>query len=92
MVLTLRHHNFQADLEGRTPDLWYSENYIVSDSREVGRIYKVPTGENEGQWVWYFHLSGLDDRIPTSGHAGSMDEAKMRFAASWEAAMRQKRR
>ena len=32
MVLTLRHHNFQADLEGLTPQLWHDENYAVSES------------------------------------------------------------
>jgi len=91
-MLTLRHHNFQADLEGRTPDLFYAENYIVSESLEIGRIYKVPTGPGEGLWAWYLHARGIDERIPTSGFADTMEEAKMRFAASWEAYLRQGRR
>lgn len=82
----------QARLDGVTPQLWYEEDYVVSESVPIGRIYKVPMDKPEaGRWVWYIDSRGIREEIPTHGITESLEEAKQRFAASWEAALRQRR-
>ena len=84
MVLTLRHKSTQAQIEGLTPLLWMEENYVVSESVPIGRIYKITTGENAGQWAWYIDKRGVREEIPTHEIAASLEEAKVCLAASWE--------
>ena len=91
MVLVMRHQSLQDHAEGRTPLLWMEESYVVSESVPIGRIYKVPTGENVGRWAWYIDSRGIREEIPRHGIAESLEEAKTRFMASWEAVQRQRR-
>ena len=80
----------QARLDCVTPQLWYEEDYVVSESVPIGRIYKVPMDE-AGRWAWYIDSRGIREEIPRHGIAESLEEAKQRFAASWDAALRQRR-
>src|ERR1035437_1080013 len=47
--------------------------------------------ENVGRWAWYIDSRGIREEIPRHGIAESLEEAKTRFMASWEAVLRQRR-
>jgi hypothetical protein len=83
-MLVLRHQSHQDYLEGITGQLWHEENYIVSDSLPVGRIYKTGLPPDE-IWVWCVLARPIHDSIQSYGCADTLDEAKMRFSAAWDA-------
>jgi hypothetical protein len=87
MVLVLRNQSMQADLEGVTPQLWHEENYTISESTPVGRIYQLKLPPIE-QWAWAILVGPEYDAITKYGLCGTFEEAKEQFTANWEALCR----
>lgn len=72
--LTLR----RTRIPGAGEDDWS----VLLDGREIGRIYRAP---NRAGDPWFWGLNRFPSSAANSGFAPSLDEAKARFKARWEA-------
>ena len=56
---------------------------VIRDGEEIiGRIYKAPNRQGD---AWFWGLNRFPSSAANSGYAPSLDEAKARFRARWEA-------
>jgi hypothetical protein len=67
---------------------WKDDDYaVLSNDWELGRIYKSTGAHNRELWNWgaIGGMGGPIDRIPRSGAAPSLEEAKQEVRKSFEA-------
>lgn len=58
----------------------------VSGEIVVGRVHKlVMHGIHETRWTWSLCVQGPETKVPSGGHADTVDEAKAALAKNWEA-------
>jgi hypothetical protein len=73
--------DFRKPPPGREPD----DYDVVSVTTQwlIGRIYKVTMAEGR-VWRWSI-TSAFMQGMPSSGHSGTLEEARREFAAAWRA-------
>jgi hypothetical protein len=65
------------------PDNGRKDYTVRCSNWEIGRIYEVSDAPPAARWFWSFHaMNGPMERY---GRTATFEEAKTKFAASWEA-------